>query len=606
MSNGRLGSAVSSVSSSRSVHPVSDWSRPQRSPRNRPVRPIRMSLNDLNRAIDTCERVEASGLPNFKGCRIPLFSHWNLGAWRFFSDGFSDQEVPLLLEFGAPLSHSGKLDLCTDVCINNHQGAVRYPEQVDAYLLEEISQGAVLGPFQQSPFSQECKISPLNTVEKKESSDRRVILDLSFPPGRSVNDGIIKGQYLGEDWDLRYPSVDAFAKLVFRKGQGCLMYKRDLKRAYRQIPICPGDVRKLGYVWKGNLYLDTTLSMGVRSGALICSRVTGAIQQIFNSLGHESVVFLDDFVGADAPEQAPVAFVHLGDLLSVLGATESASKACPPHTEMVFIGVWFNSVSMTMEVTPSRLKKIMQELPSWLSRRKATRKEVERLVGVLGFVAKCVRPSRIFMSRMLNELRRLPLTGQHVLSQDFKWDVYWWSCFMPQYNGISMIPRPYWSEVNSVLATDACLSGCGAVNWVTGEYFHSVFPSDILALDLSINSLELLTIMVAIKVWGRALKSYRIKVQCDNTTAVAAVNMATLRNKHMQACMREIAFWAAIHECEVWAVHVEGVKNELPDLLSRWHLSPTHQEAFHQRNNGRLHREVALEGEFFHFSGQWT
>ena len=63
--------------------------------------------------------------------------------------------------------------------------------------------------------------------------------------------------------------MDALAALIYKQGPGCVMFKRDLKRAYRQIRVCPGDIRKLGYVWRGKTYLDKVVSMGLRSGAYI-------------------------------------------------------------------------------------------------------------------------------------------------------------------------------------------------------------------------------------------------------------------------------------------------------------------------------------------------
>ena len=84
-------------------------------------------------------------------------------------------------------------------------------------------------------------MSPLNTTEKRDSSERRVIMDLSFPPGQSVNDRIPKDSYLGEATGLRYPSVDALTKLVREKGPGCALVNCDLKRAYKQICVDPRD-----------------------------------------------------------------------------------------------------------------------------------------------------------------------------------------------------------------------------------------------------------------------------------------------------------------------------------------------------------------------------
>jgi hypothetical protein len=48
-----------------------------------------------------------------------------------------------------------------------------------------------------NPFNDPIALSPLHSVPKKDSSERRVIVDLSFPEGESVNLGILKDEYLG-------------------------------------------------------------------------------------------------------------------------------------------------------------------------------------------------------------------------------------------------------------------------------------------------------------------------------------------------------------------------------------------------------------------------
>ena len=71
-------------------------------------------------------------------------------------------------------------------------------------------------------------ISPLNSVPKKDSLERRVIVDLSFPEGLAVNDGISKDLYLGEKVSVHYPTVDDFVRLIKKKGRNCKIFKRDL------------------------------------------------------------------------------------------------------------------------------------------------------------------------------------------------------------------------------------------------------------------------------------------------------------------------------------------------------------------------------------------
>ena len=50
---------------------------------------------------------------------------------------------------------------------------------------------------------------------------------------------------------LHYSSVEDVCKLVLGVGKGAVIYKRDLRPAYRQIPVDPRDYRYLGYRWDG-------------------------------------------------------------------------------------------------------------------------------------------------------------------------------------------------------------------------------------------------------------------------------------------------------------------------------------------------------------------
>ena len=137
-------------------------------------------------------------------------------------------------------------------------------------------------------------VSLLNTTDKRDSPNCRVIMDLSFPPGNSVNDRIPKDSYLGEEINLCYPSVDASTESLREKGRDCGLMKSDLKHAYKQIFVDPGDWIFLGMKWKGHLYFDMTMPMGLRSSAMCCHRITNAVRFIMRSKGFGLVAYLDN------------------------------------------------------------------------------------------------------------------------------------------------------------------------------------------------------------------------------------------------------------------------------------------------------------------------
>ena len=93
--------------------------------------------------------------------------------------------------------------------------------------------------------------------------------------------------------------------------KGCLLYKRDLKGAFRQFNIDPGNYRFTGINWDGDIYIDTRLAMGLRSAAFCCQSVT----EIVVNIAHQKVfilVYLDDLGGAELVDKAHDSFYHLG------------------------------------------------------------------------------------------------------------------------------------------------------------------------------------------------------------------------------------------------------------------------------------------------------
>ena len=94
-----------------------------------------------------------------------------------------------------------------------------------------------------------------------------------------------------------------------------------------------------------------------------------------------------------------------------------------PSTRMEFLGTIFDTLKMTIEVSPERMINIMQELQKWTQKDWVTRKELESLIGKLNFISNCVRPGRIFISRLLNKLRGFPQRGAHKLDKETLRDV---------------------------------------------------------------------------------------------------------------------------------------------------------------------------------------
>ena len=151
----------------------------------------------------------------------------------------------------------------------NHGSAVAATDVVQAYLDKEWNLGSLCGPFNTSRLIKDLVIFPTQIVYSR-SEKPWVVVDLSFPIGSSVNDGIPKDTYLGEPCTLRLPGIDAFVDIIRQLGAGCWLFKKESSCTYRQLRIDPGDYHLLGLQHHNNLYFDIAPPFGLRSAAMMC------------------------------------------------------------------------------------------------------------------------------------------------------------------------------------------------------------------------------------------------------------------------------------------------------------------------------------------------
>ena len=107
---------------------------------------------------------------------------------------------------------------------------------VDAYIHAEVAGGRMLGPYRDGLVGH-LHVNRMGVITKGHTPGKwRLITDLSYPTGRSVNDGIDASLC-----SLQYTTVEAVASRVLRLGKGALLAKLDIKSAYRLVPVHPSD-----------------------------------------------------------------------------------------------------------------------------------------------------------------------------------------------------------------------------------------------------------------------------------------------------------------------------------------------------------------------------
>ena len=351
--------------------------------------------------------VRDSGLPNHLKARVTVPSALNLSAWDSLLSSYHDTELCDFLRYGWPVGYTApapppKVD-------KNHNTATDYPVQVRRFLAKENSLGALLGPFTRPPFTPWCHTAPILTTPKKDSTDRRVVLDLSYPKGSGVNGGITKNCLEGKARPYTLPSIQDLVTKVQLLGPHCYLWKADLARAYRQLRTDPFDVPLLTIHFEGQYWVDICPSFGARLSGAACQRTTTAVVYLLAKDNIWSLAYLDDFCGAAATlEEATAAYESFLNLADTLGLTLSTDKCQPPTQAMEWLGFHLNTNDMTLTVPKPKLRDILKECSDWILKKAATKKQVQSLAGKLNHISKCVRPARKFIGRILASIRVRP------------------------------------------------------------------------------------------------------------------------------------------------------------------------------------------------------
>lgn len=160
--------------------------------------------------------------------------------WRAASTGHCDDSwLCKLLQYGFPLQYMGYVPNAT--LVQNHPSAVQFPEHVDAYIQKELAEEAFLGPFAAHPFPISGHINPLMSRPKSNTNQRRIIVDLSYPPSAGINAKVYKGYVFGTFLQHRLPTVQQAIAYIRARDRNVLMAVIDLERAYRNFRGDPID-----------------------------------------------------------------------------------------------------------------------------------------------------------------------------------------------------------------------------------------------------------------------------------------------------------------------------------------------------------------------------
>ena len=508
---------------------------------------------------------------NFLQSQINLKSQLKPDAWDHYLQGYWDIQLPLLIRFGFPLDYNREGSLSSQE--TNHPSAVDCPEDIKAYLTEEMQYDAILSPYDTKPI-EDLHISPMMTRDKPNPPYRRVIIDLSFPQGQSINAGIPKDQYLGTPFVLKLPTVDTITDQVRTLGKGCKLYKVDISRAFRHVKLDPFEYDLLGLRHE-RYYVDTCLPFGYRNGSALFQRLSDAVRHIMRQQNYDVINYIDDILGIDLSSRIDASFDALCNLLPELGFQISKKKLEPPTTLLNCLGIMINTETFTMSIPSPKLKEITDMCVKWNNKKHCSKRQLQSLLGSLLYISKCVKASRFYLNRLLDVLRSIEDKKIVPVTREAQRDINWFLKFIPLYNGVTFFDQ---KPIDHSIELDASLQGMGA-RWASQVYALQI---PLGYMEMQIVHLEMLNILAALRVWHKSWHNCKVAIACDNLAVVQVLNSGKTRDLTLAAIARNIQFQVATSNINLKVTHIPGKVNVIADLLSRWCSRPMANATLHQ------------------------
>ena len=93
----------------------------------------------------------------------------------------------------------------------------------------------------------------------------------------------------------------------------------------------------------------------------------------------------------------------------------------------------------------------------------------------------------------------------------------------------------------------------------------------------------MINIVVALKTWGHLWCNKKVLLKTDNMAVVHICNKGSTRDKNVAAYVRNIWLWTSKYDIELIVSHIQGHKNMVADLLSRWQNTCENYKMLHKQ-----------------------
>ena len=174
---------------------------------------------------------------------------------------------------------------------------------------------------------------------------------------------------------------------IFMMRPDCLFSSIDFKHAFYSIPILNEHRKYLRFIWQGQHLQFTCLPQGLGPASRTFTKILKPVLAHLRSMGLNISTYIDDsFCDLDDDDEYDFIMLYAAKLLDKLGFTINIDKSVLPPTRtkiMTSLGFVFNSIDMTVQLTPAKQDCISALAGSLLNNNKPTIQQLAQFIGKL-------------------------------------------------------------------------------------------------------------------------------------------------------------------------------------------------------------------------------
>jgi hypothetical protein len=334
-------------------------------------------------------------------------------------------------------------------CFNkNTSSTYLHGEAVVDTVATWVKNGFAAGPFDAPPlpgFRTNC----LMAVDQ--GLKIRPILNVSSPEGESFNDNV--DEFLCEK--VQMATARNVSYMIKAAGKNCLLYKTDIKDAYKIVPAKIEDLRLQGFALLGKYFVETRMIFGAVTAVCnydIVGSVPYMLAQIESGIPNSLVCRAVDDVPAISPansdwgEKFSSTYKQICRELNIQLADDCSefNKAFTGSTYGKILGKWFDTNTMSWKLDDDKKSATLRAVREAFFARTVTTKELQSLNGRINDIATMYPMLKVFRFELNKALSTKLESGETegVLPHAAKEELNFWAGFLEDRNPWHKINPP--------------------------------------------------------------------------------------------------------------------------------------------------------------------